>query len=252
VTSKRDPLAELLQSLKDPPEAGEPLDLEKLVAYSRGGLSPAEREAMEERLTHFPEEAELLLDWLKFAEEEDALPRDQVDTAWKGFERRLTPPPRSASFWASPRIAWRMAAAFLFLAGLAGGWALLLQRELATERQPQANVALVDLYLEDPERGESPEQQRIVFSPGVRQVTLVLTPGAALQHPPYRGQILDARKRVVWSASLVPNAHGTFAVSLTKDFLVPGFYKIEVYDHNPEGYRLLGGGEVQVSEKASD
>lgn len=262
--SGRDPLADAIRALQpEPPD--ELLPAETLIAYARGQLAPAEREAVAEHLAGSPADADLLLAWREWNEDEAARPAPaEQDAAWSRFEARLaaespedpapreTPvprvrPPRAptsvpARAWPAPppvaRPRWMPAAlaAALLVATLSTTWALWERGR--HERGLgglgglgiRANPAIVALAPDGAEPGDRSGTADVVqLSRRQREVSLVLTPPVEIDAArAYEGRLLSPSGRELWRGPLVPNERGTFTVGFEPPRLAAGLYKMRV------------------------
>lgn len=127
----------------------------------------------------------------------------------------------------------------LFL-NLSVGLSILYVQELD---KPAANVPMYDLSPPVPVRGDGDSgPPRIRIPATARQYILFLHSDLGTSQPPYEVNLLDKRRKTLWSEQGQPDPSGTFSLSLPAKFLDPGQYEIEVHGvrgQGPEGERVL-------------
>jgi hypothetical protein len=240
--------------------------VEELIAYHAGELPHEQQERLRDHLALCHDCAGLLRDLADFpdlAPPEGARPLSapDVDGAWEEMEKRLgragrpesqTPPlgspavrtagPRSAP--QTPGRGWIRAltslAAVLFLATIGLTlWALSLQRKLS---QPQADVDVVHIGAEEPERGPGEVEAEVeaveVSRPG-RKVMLFVNPGEAA---PERGELVisNAAGEVLWRGLVVEkDEYGAFVLELPRGFPASGDYPVQLFGLENGRRRLI-------------
>lgn len=133
---------------------------EELVAYRAGELTEQDEEKIQDHLALCVDCSQLLLDLKEFEdgqpEKDPGLSDAQVEAAWRRLrprleERKVLTSPR---WFASPRIAYGLAAAlFVCVIGL-GGWGVSLQSRLEELSKPKVDVTALDLLPKSGTRGE--------------------------------------------------------------------------------------------------
>jgi hypothetical protein len=224
-------------------------DAEELVAYYEGTLSPGDMERVQDHLVACRECAGLVADLEglgdpDFGADED-LPGDAGELVWEkvreevrrdkvvSFPRREKPMP-----WLQPL------AATLVISTLAlSGWVAYLRGQVKDLSSPQLNAPILDLYPAGSTRGESPAVQTV--PPDARLFTVVLNPAGRPAFQEYELQIVDAGgKEIRRDGGLKPNPYGSFSVTLSRDLLGHGDFRIRLVGIDS------GGGRQTVEEYA--
>lgn len=235
--SREDPLVEAVRAAAGPPD--EPLDIETLVAWSRGELSGAEREAVEEHLAHSPEDAELALALRAFAddspvEEEDRRPAsDPIPPPKRPIAAPVPAPlafPPPAYRRPRPWMAWALAASLAY-GIVTTGVLVRLGRPVGGGGLALANVEIQSL---DPlsgagHRGGAGEGEKV--SRKAPATTLILAPPSGFELS--SGELVEARiegpdGKERFREKLDLSSEGTFTFSLPTSSYPPGLYEIEV------------------------
>jgi len=195
-----------------------------LLAYKQGALQPAEEERMQDHLVACPQCPELLIGLDRLANPAAGAPASAVEqaAAWRLVWTRL----RAAG--AARERTWTYALAACLAAVLVGSglWVGSLRRTLDEVSRPQLNAPVLDLR--PMARGE--EAGAVAEVPaGARLFTLVLNPAAPPGAGVYRAEIFDAAGRRVWSgAGLRPNSFDSFSLTLSRQTMGPGVYRLRL------------------------
>lgn len=253
--SRQDPLAEAARAVAEPP--GEPLAMETLVAWSRGELSPAEREAVEEHLARSPEDAELALALREFG---DDLPEEELSPEHSATWDRLAgylkteaggaapagarpeagpaepkvqvlpfvpPSPRSR-----PWMAWALAASLLATCvSLSWGiWQYRKASDAASGASVRPNTLIVDLVPNSHSgglRGSEASAQQVFLDEA--DVTLTLAPPGDEPLRRVWGRLFDPAGAEIWSGRLQLSEGGAWTLTLrSTNMFRPGLYEIEI------------------------
>lgn len=203
----------------------------RLLAYHRGELPPEEAVAVQEHLAWCREDAALLLELVEtFEDEVEGEADEEEEAAWQRLrptlpvELQAASPSLSSSPWV-----WSLAASLLVV-GFTSGWAVVEhQRRLAGER-PRVNVPIQDVAPPASERAAAEAPLGVTLSPEEDRVLLILNPSTSPAPGRYRLRILDAEGQQVFATEdLEPTPFGNFTLELTRGFLDPGLYRIEIY-----------------------
>ncbi len=234
---------------------------ERLLAYQRDEIRPAEAETIAEHVSLCRECAALVLDASDFfaddeAERATAFPAEsgqglqavpQVSLASASKPAALDSPRsiRQRPLVGSLALAYGVAAA-----AAAVSVSLLVLRPSQSSR-PQVNTRLYDLTSSGSERGVGATTTAIRFRSPTDSALLILNPSfvpkqAALR---YGVRILDVGGAVLWhSNDLVPQTSGAFHVTLPARALQPGSYSLKLYGITDGRKTVLGTYEI-VTEK---
>lgn len=249
---------------------------DELVAYWEGTLSAEERDRLEGDLALSRDGTRRLLELIHIARAEEKLPKEELDSAWQRFtnaseanaseasaerdgaERSQPPPlaPRPVS--AHPEASdgeplarpsrWPLAlAASLFFATCALlVWALQLQQQLRSTALPRENITIVEMFSEEKPYRQlgSPDAYDLSFE-HPRLVLILHRNADAPDFSEYRGILRDGAGEIYWrSEPLLPNPFGSFTLELSRSFLPPGEYSLQIEGSSAgaqaslESYRL--------------
>jgi hypothetical protein len=215
-------------------------DPAQLADYCLDALPPEEQERVREHLPLCAACAQLVLDLkaIAAAPAADGAPEEpapDLDAAWRrmaarlelGEEGRATRRPPAP---ASRSGAWALAASLLLSVGLLA-WGLGLRRDLESARQPNADLAMIDLTPlgENLERSaEAPRQ--VPAAAGIRNLLLQLDLGNPRSFPHYDMRLLAPGGKVVWRAPGVRRSEqGFFLLEIPREALsVQGLYRVEI------------------------
>ncbi len=247
------------RSLEDHPEP------EKLLAYHRGELSAEEAAEIEEHLTWCREDAALLLSIAAFSQEAIEAPsEEETNSALERFRTRLSSerdPETSSAFWAKlpgflprpPTLAYGLAASLSVVVVVVTIWAVSTQQRLQDASRPRPNVPIEDLNLWVGERSAPEAPDPVVLTPEADRVVLILNPSGRLTSQDYLVRLVDEGGRIVWDfTGLEPTAWGNFTLELSRDFLAPGVYLVELYGLSEGAERSLGRYAVEISQPTPD
>lgn len=217
-----------------------------LVAYHHEALSPEEADRVQEHLAACRSCADLLLELVRFSEdsEEDEAHAGsegvvdlEAEADWRALRSRIAgseAPDAARTSYAErrqrsrPRYQAFGLAASLFLSVVLGFWVAVLRQELRALREPQVNVAIVNLYTEEYHRGDPDEGT--VPGDAERFVAILTLPSDFRSSVEHRVEILTADGRHVWSGLGQPTRAGTFHLELSRRLLAPGEYRIRVLE----------------------
>lgn len=231
-------------------------DADELEAYHEGTLSPADMQRVQDHLVACRECAGLVAD-LEGLEDPDFgagedISDETAELVWKNVRqqiRREEGPSNVVSFRGRERPpdlpSWvRPLAAMLVISTLAlSGWVAYLRDQVKDLSSPQVNAPILDLYPAGSTRGEVQVVQTV--PPEARLFTVVLNPAGRPAFPEYELQIVDAGgDEVRRDGGLKPNPYGSFSVTLSKDLLGPGDFRVRLVGIDP------GGGRQTVEEYA--
>lgn len=203
--------------------------VETLVAYHQAGLEPAETERVADHLSRCSHCARLLLDFEGFTDsgstEPDELSNTDVDRAWREIESRL-PAEISRQVHEPPPAIWRKLAASLALVVIGFGAGAMWNRPSGEAPRPAVNVPIVDLFPERSVRGGAPRDPVAIRTEDTFVVVLNLEADSGEVHDL---EVVDGAGRRVWSASgAVPDSFGGYTLSLTRDALGEGAFRVLV------------------------
>ncbi len=219
------------EHLADHPEAG------AFLAYRRGELAGAEREAFEEHLAWCRDCAAMARDLPELLEG-DAEPFDPEEKAadWAAIEERLEREPvtRAPGGEAEPRevmgsakrslLTAGLAAALILAVGGAGVWISLLYGRLGELGKPRVNVPSFDLLPPGSERAGEEAPLTLDLERGAY---LILDSRVDLGERTYEARILDERGRELWRLEgLRATRFGNLSLELPPEYLPPGVYRI--------------------------
>jgi len=231
----------------------------RLAAYYRGELPPAEAVAIAEHLSLCSACTAVVLDAAEFFaadDEEEAAAADQEES-WRELQAArakteaprpsaspaLTPPrsiPRRSLF-RSLEFAYGLAAVF---AAVSVG---LIVFRGTPPPQPQVNPGLYDLAPSGAARGEEARPTPIRFQTPGGSALLILNPAVIPSSARYGVRIRRMDGPVVWrSEDLVPQASGSFHLSLPAGSLPPGRYELELYGGTEGRETALGAYRIEI------
>ncbi len=214
-----------------------------LVAYHHGNLSAVEAEAVLDHVAICRNCGDLLLELDGFQESSQSpavggpeqVSDLETERAWREVRDRLgetggvdrsagpSPPPRVAR---GRSVGFALAALFsLAVIGL-GLRVGSLETELANLREPQLNLAILNLRAEGSTRGDTE-----VPAAGGNQgrFVVILNPPSFPVERSHRVEILRAEGDLVWASDgLRPTAAGNFHLELSHRLLSPGEYRIRL------------------------
>jgi hypothetical protein len=126
------------------------------------------------------------------------------------------------------------------------GWVAYLRDQVKDLSSPQLNAPILDLYPAGSTRGprsETPAVQTV--PPDARLFTVVLNQAGRPAFQDYELQIVDAEgDEVRRDGGLKPNPYGSFSVTLSRDLLGPGDFRVRLVGIDS------GGGRQTVEEYA--
>ncbi len=238
----------------------------ELIAYQQGSLAEEKRELIQAHLMGCGDCRETLLEAADFFEEErpgePSLRPAELRRDWKVIWSRLgNEQPGLFAFWRWPRQAWALGAPLAAAAGLALLWGIGLQQQVqsveqenaglrerllmeqrshesltAKLRAPRINVSVQDIYTRESltRSGGGSAGNRV--RPGAEPAsTLILNAQGVTVLPSYFLEIARSSGEVVWSHSgLKRDAHGNFSLTMDKDFLAPGEYRLRILSDDPD------------------
>ena len=211
--------------------------IEHLTEYRSGELNREASERIRDHLTRCRHCRDLVLDFGAFADLAQENPRPmtaETDRQWRRLEQKLrsTPEP-AAPMTRPPESRWARALAAALAAAVVGlsVWVGALRQNVRELSGPRLNPPVVDLIaLENPLR-EQASHQRIVLPAVADQVVLILNLTSWREAPGYGLEISTSPEgTVLWSQKgLVPGNAGNFTLTLPRDFLPAGRYRLSLY-----------------------
>jgi len=137
----------------------------------------------------------------------------------------------------SPRWLQPLAAMLLISTMALSAWVANLQDRVKELSRPQPNAPVLDLYPAGSTRGEGgPAVQSV--PPDIRLFTIILNPPGRAGFEAYEVEILDVERDVVRSErGLKPNRFGSFSLTVPRDVLGAGDFRIRLVGIGPEGAR---------------
>jgi Putative zinc-finger len=218
---------------------------EELVAYRAGELTAEDEERIRDHLALCRDCSQLLLDLKQFEEgsPEDAgdLSDVQVEAAWRRLRPRLEERKvlTSRRWFASPRIAYGLAAGlFLCTVGLSV-WGFSLQRKIEHLSEPQVNVRYVDLYTPDEaKRGAGSQDIDNIVPSGGSRFLLLIHAWNIPALPEYRVVIRRTGTRgeaLLRKNGLTRDEEGILSLELHRQRVPPGRYDLELYAGGKSG-----------------
>lgn len=239
-------------------EGGAHPEPDELVAYHEGRLSFEDERRVQDHLLGCRECAALLADYdgltdPDFGSDED-IPESAVEVIWDKVrdEIRKSPPPLSEQSSPSNVVPFRKPearpsrsprwlqplAAMLLLSTLAlAAWVANLQDRVKGLSVPQPNAPVLDLYPAGATRGEGGPAVPSV-PPDIRLFTVILNPPGRTDFGAYEVEILDVDGDVARSErGLEPNRFGSFSLTIPRDVLGAGDFRIRLVGIGPGGAR---------------
>ncbi|HYN21517.1 MAG TPA: zf-HC2 domain-containing protein [Thermoanaerobaculia bacterium] len=233
-------------------EGGAHPEPDKLVAYHEGGLSFEDERRVQDHLLGCRECAALLADYdgltdPDFGSDED-IPESAVEVIWDKVREEIKKDPLSLSNVVpfkrpearpskSPRWLQPLAAMLLISTMALSAWVANLRDRVKELSSPQPNAPVLDLYPAGSTRGEGGPAVQAVPS-DVRLFTIILNPPGRTQFEAYEVEILDVEGNVVRSErGLEPNRFGSFSLTVPRDVLGAGDFRIRLVGIGPEGAR---------------
>ena len=202
-------------------------DADQLVAYHEGTLSPGEMQRVQDHLVACRECAELLADLEGLGDPEFGIDEEIPGDVWEKVReeiRREKVVPFPQERRSLPRL--QPLAATLLLSTLAlSGWVAHLRDQVKELSSPQLNAPILDLY-PGSTRGEGPAAQTVPAD--ARLFTMVLNPAGRTTFEEYEIEILDGQAVVLQEGGLKPNPYGSFSVTLSKDLLGIGDFRVRL------------------------
>ena len=260
-----EPTEELRAAVRELAERGDGgsaahLAPEELAAYRDGALDPAATDRVQDHLATCRECVATLLELQRFAEDLiDGASPVEVEAVWRGVEARAAREPaavvpfdrgdrrdhrdRPARGAAAPRAVWLRALAASLLVATAGLslWVVRLRGAVDELSRPQLNAPVEDLLSSGP-RGEGDAGALVELGPDTHLFTLVLNPAEPGNFAGYRLDVERAGGGAVWSGEgLVPNAYGSFSVTLPRRLVGPGDYQVRLVGISDGGERRTIG-----------
>ena len=241
-------IEEILVKSDTHPEADE------LVAYSEGTLPAGDMQRVQDHLVACRECAALVADLEELGDPEfgsgEELPPETGEIVWEKVREEIRPkvlPFRGREKpAASPRWLQSLAAMLVISTLALSGWVARLRDQVKELSSPQLNAPILDLYPAGSTRGPrsvTPAVQTV--PPDVRLFTVVLSPAGRPAFASYELEIVDAGGGVVRrDGGLQPNPYGSFSVTLARDLLGPGDFRVRLVGIDP------GGGRRTVEEYA--
>ena len=224
-------------------------EADELVAYYEGTLSPGDMQRTQDHLLACRECAELIVDLEGLGDPEfgtaEIIPDETAELVWKNVRqqiRRDEGPSNVVPFRSVPR--WvRPLAAMLVISTMAlSGWVAYLRDRVEDLSSPQLNAPVLDLYPAGSTRGEGAAVQTV--PPEARLFTVILNPAGRPAFAAYELEILDDGGVVRRDGGLMPNPYGSFSVTLPKDLLGTGDFRVRLVGIDS------GGGRQTVEEYA--
>ena len=217
-------------------------DADELVAYYEGTLSPGDMQRVQDHLVACRECASLAADLEGLGDPDFGAGEDVPDSelVWGKVREEI----RRDNVVPFPRRPWLMPlAATLLISTLAlSGWVAWLRGQVRDLSSPQLNAPILDLYPAGSTRGEGPAVQTV--PPEARLFTVILNPAGRPAFERYELEILNAGGVVRRDGGLKPNPYGSFSVTLPKDLLGSGDFRVRLVGIDS------GGGRQTVEEYA--
>jgi hypothetical protein len=268
--SKRRLDSDLRQALEQE-AGGAPTDhpeLELLTAYHHGELDEVQEASMQEHLLWCRECPALLLgldDLSRAAAPDPETTRPPEALRDPGTGDRAQASASAGAGWTlgrrlQPILTTLLAASVLLCAGLVFQ-ILRLQRTIDHLSEPQVDVAVQDLYLEDsfraavaPSTGEATANGAATLPAEAEWITLILNaPALGISETAFYEdhQLIienDAGDEIWQRRGLTVSPYGTFSVVLHRDFLDPGSYRLRVLGLQQDRWVEIGSFALSVPE----
>jgi len=204
---------------------GDPPTADRLLAYTRGELSPAEEEDVRERLVHYPELARMAAEPFPSEGAEpgdpDFLSEHELARHWASLQKRRVPRPQPVPV---PQF-WRTTAAIAAaLALVFGGMLLKVWSDAGSARAGWEEVML------SPDGQRGPSSDGITLSGKGNSYGIVAPVGDAPEFDDYRMEIVDAGGKRVWSQPMPGRGDSdTLSIIIPRKFLKPGKHQVVLY-----------------------
>lgn len=230
------------------------LEPDEMVAYRAGALTAADEKRVQDHLVACRECSRLLLDLEGLAD-----PAFGADEPWSAAddeavwervrdglrqERQpaapVVPFPGGPTGRRPPPPRWLQALAAALLVAVLGlsFQVASLRRTVADLSRPQVNAPVLDLYPAGSERRGAEGGEAVEVPAGARLFTLMLNPGGRGGYPEYELEISTLRGELVRrEGGLQPNEFGSFSVTLPRQTLTPGDYRLRLVGLGPAGAR---------------
>jgi len=242
--------AEARRELGDPPTA------EELLAFSRGELSPAEEERIQDLLVAYPELARMYAASFPDAPrdgDDDAASEDEIRAGWLALQRRLGPSPEAAAAQAEAqrgRFLFYRRVPTVIAASLAlVFFGLFVQAESrARDYERRANLPRI---LGSPQELE-PDGNRGSSTPTMLQKDggmYQLKPRLVNQvrYPNYMIVLQDAAGATLWTDAAQPDEDDAFQIVIPHGFLRDGVaYRLSIFGVDGVSRTLTGTYDVAV------
>ena len=123
------------------------------------------------------------------------------------------------------------------------------ERQVAKLKEPSINTLILDVFPTDStERGSGSGSNTPTIPSTAKNFVLLLNAAGRPQYPNYQVEILDGNNKTVWtSAGLKRDNLGNFSLSLTKDFLPRGGYRLRVYGISGQKRQHVADYSVRVN-----
>ncbi|HWM92510.1 MAG TPA: zf-HC2 domain-containing protein [Thermoanaerobaculia bacterium] len=244
-------LHQAIEGLLDKPDTHP--DADELVAYHEGTLSPGDEQRVQDHLVACRECAALLADLEGLGDPDFGIEEDVPDNAkeivWEKVREGIRKEPAPGKVVPFQRRArnpiWIQAlAASLLIATLGlSVWVANLRGRVEELSSPQLNAPILDLYPAGSTRGAGPGLQ--IVPADARLFTVVLNTVGRPAFQEYEVEIVDGGGDEVWrDGGLKPNQYGSFSLTLSRDLLGPGEFRVRLVGVDP------GGGREMVEEYA--
>jgi len=211
---------------------GPPPTVDELLAFEEGSLLPEETERVRRLLVAYPELARALAH--PVAEDDEPLPRGEIDGRWTEFQRTLPRRPelgRVLVFWrASAALAAALALAF-------GGMLWQARHDLGRPH------VIADEHLLEPDGQRGAGEVALAVSPHADWCLLTVPIIGAGGYEDYRLDIhAPGKEQPAWrSGVLSRRSNDAFSIVVPSRFLAsPGSYQVVLYG-------VRGGGEERLA-----
>ena len=216
----------------------------RLVLFHEGKLTPEEVETIQDHLALCPACTKTVLEYASFSDlsqqTDGSVPDEGMHGEWHRFkatlEKEKKPKDLKYSIVKFPLVNKKqlgsvLAAALLVIVVGLSVWINMLNQKLSHLSQPNFSDMLVDLApggMELVQRGEIPDQKVLFYS---KTGNMLLLLNRAEPWPPtdIRITILSEAGEALWkSDSQIAGSTSTFTLSIPRNFLRPGQYKIRL------------------------